>query len=331
VQQYYLGGGFGRRLEVDHAAQAAQIALALPGVPVQLIWSREEDMRHDFYRPSALVRLQAGLDKEGNLAAWQVMSTGSAIVPAYMPRAVGMPLLGPDKTTAEGLFDTAYGIAHTQVSHTVVDSPVPVGFWRSVGHSHNAFIKESFMDECAHAAGKDPLAYRMHLLQDRPRERAVLQLVADKAGWGKTLPPGRAQGIALHESFGSVVAQVVEASISEGRIKVHQVFTAIDCGLAVNPAGIRQQVEGSVVFALTAALYGRIDIDEGSVRQSNFHDYPLLRLSEMPVVDTFIVPSEQAPEGVGEPAVPPVAPALANALFRLHGQRQRQLPLRASI
>jgi isoquinoline 1-oxidoreductase beta subunit len=253
-------------------------------------------------------------------------------VPQVLNRLFGLPAAGPDKTTAEGAFDQAYEWPHAKISHCAVDLPVPVGFWRSVGHSHQAFFKESFVDEIAHAAGQDPLAFRLSLLKNHRRHALVLQTVAEKSGW-KPAPfkaadgSQRAMGLALHESFGSIVAQVVEVSATANQIKVHRVWCVIDCGTAVNPDLIAQQMEGSVAFGLTAALHGRIQLNKGRVQQSNFHDYSLLRLPDMPRVDTFIMPSEATPEGVGEPGTPPVAPALANALFTLTGQRLRSLPL----
>jgi isoquinoline 1-oxidoreductase subunit beta len=325
VEVTFLGGGFGRRLEVDFVAQAAAIARQMPGTPVQLLWSRDEDTRHDYYRPACLSRFAAGLDAQGRIVAWRNATAGQAIVPDYLPRNSGLPGMGPDKTTSEGAFDTAYRFPAVRVTHARVELPLPVGFWRAVGHSHQAFFKESFVDECAHAAQADPLAYRLALLDQRPRERAVLELAAAKAGWGQPLAPAadgakRARGIALHESFGSVVAQVAEVSVGPDRtIRVHRVVCAIDCGLPVNPNLIAQQMESSVVFGLSAALFGRIDIDQGRVAQGNFHDYRVLRIDESPLVETHVVPSTGHPEGVGEPGLPPIAPAVANAVFALTG------------
>jgi isoquinoline 1-oxidoreductase beta subunit len=327
-----LGGGFGRRLDVDFVAQAAQIARGFPGRPVQVVWSREDDTRHDFYRPACVASLSAGLDARGRISAWRQVSAGQAITPAYMPRTLGLPVFGPDKTAAEGAFDRAYQFPAVHVGHLAVELPVPVGYWRSVGHSHHAFFSESFLDECAHAAGADPLDYRMALLADRPRHRAVLALAARQARWSEAPVPGpdgalRAKGLALHESFGAIVAQVVEVSVHAGAIRVHRVTCAIDCGFAINPNLVTQQMEGAVVFGLTAALGGRIEIEAGSVVQGNFNDQPLLRMSQCPVIETHLMPSALPPGGVGEPGVPPVAPALANALFALTGKRLRSLPL----
>lgn len=329
----YLGGGFGRRLEVDYIAQAAAIAKQLPGRAVQVLWSREDDMQHDFYRPACISRFKAGLDKQGNVVAWQNMSAGQAIVPVYMPRNAGMPGIGPDKTASEGAFDQAYAFLNAKISHLAVELPVPIGFWRAVGHSHQAFFKESFVDECAYAAQIDPFQFRAALLRDEPRQLAVLKLAAEKSGWADALPAAidgatRARGIALHESFGAIVAQVVEASIgADGELRVHRVVCALDCGIAVNPNIIRQQMESAIVFGLTAALYGQIDIEDGRIKQSNFHDYQMLRLYQAPLIETYIVPSTEAPQGIGEPGLPPIAPALGNAIFALTGQRLRSLPL----
>lgn len=325
-----LGGGFGRRLEVDVVAQAVRVALECGGRPVQLIWSREEDTTHDFYRPMQLARMRAGLNSAGEVVSLRITAVGDAVTPRWVERtlpALAMPVETPDKTTAEGLFDLPYSVGNQKMSHVATRMGVPVGFWRSVGHSHNAFFAESFMDELAWATQQDPLAFRRALLREAPRHLAVLDLAARQAGWGRPLPAGRARGLALHESFGSIVAQVVEASVMGGRPRVHRVVVAIDCGQVVNPGIVAQQMEGAVIFGLTAALQGRIDIHDGVVQQKNFPDYALMGLAEAPLVQTWLVPSTRTPAGVGEPGVPPVAPALANALFGLTGKRQRALPL----
>jgi len=325
-----LGGGFGRRLEVDYVAQAVRVAMDVPGTPVQLIWSREEDTRHDFYRPMQVARLRAGIGKDGEPVGLEIKSAGDAISPRWMER--GLPVLAgpmdlPDKTASEGLFDQPYGVANQRIAHVFTRSGVPVGFWRSVGHSHNAFFLESFIDELAAQVGQDPLEFRRRLLRPGGRHRAVLDLAAEKSGWGlRPLPPGRARGVALHESFGSVVVQVAEVSLEKGVPRVHRVVCALDCGTVVNPQIVAQQMESAVVFGLTAALYGRIDIHEGAVQQGNFPDYLMLTLASTPQVETWITPSERSPSGVGEPGVPPVAPAVANALFALTGKRHRSLP-----
>jgi isoquinoline 1-oxidoreductase beta subunit len=325
-----LGGGFGRRLEVDYIAQAVRVAMDCGGRPVQLIWSREEDSTHDFYRPMQVASLRASLDDQGHISSLRIRSAGDAITPRWMerglPRLAG-PLDAPDKTTAEGLFDLPYGFPNQHMAHVATRKGVPVGFWRSVGHSHNAFFSESFVDELAHETRQDPLSLRRQLLKDAPRYLAVLNLAASQAGWGSPLPAGRARGIALHESFGSIVAQVAEVSLAGGQPRVHRVVCAIDCGTVVNPGIVAQQMESSVVFALTAALYGRVDIHDGVVQQRNFPDLPMVRLAQAPSVQTHFVESALSPGGVGEPGVPPLAPSVANALFALTGRRLRALPL----
>jgi len=334
VQVQLLGGGFGRRLESDFVAQAAAIAREAGGAPVQTLWSREQDMTHDFYRPACVSRFKAGFDAAGNLTAWHNSSAGQAIVPQVLQRSFGLPGAGPDKTAAEGAFDQPYEWPNARIGHEIVDLPVPVGFWRSVGHSHQAFFKESFIDEAATAAGKDPVAFRAALLARHPRHQRVLKRAAELAGWGQALPPAadgakRARGVALHQSFGSVVAQVAEVSLApDKRIRVHRVVCVIDCGFPVNPNLIRQQMESGIVFGLSAALYGEINIVKGQVQQSNYHDFPALRIDACPLIETDIIPSREHPEGVGEPGTPPIAPAVANALFALTGQRLRALPLK---
>jgi len=336
MQVQLLGGGFGRRLDVDFIAQAAAIAKGAGGAPVQTFWTREQDTRHDFYRPATVARFQAGLDAQGRLLAWKETSAGASVVHQVLGRLFGVPGLGPDKTTSEGAYDQPYEWPAARVGHAIVATPVPVGFWRSVGHSHQAFFKESFVDEAAHSAGQDPVAFRAALLQKHPRQLKVLQRAAALAGWGHPVPPApdgakAARGIALHQSFGSVVAQVAEVSLGADKtIRVHRVFCTIDCGTPVNPNLIRQQMESGIVFGLSAALFGRIDIENGRVKQSNFHDLPLLRMADCPRIETEVMASAEPPEGVGEPGTPPIAPAVANALFALTGQRLRSLPLKVS-
>ncbi len=335
LHQTLLGGGFGRRLEVDSVGQAVRVAMDCGGRPVQLVWSREEDTTHDFYRPMHVARLRAAVDVPGLHSSLEIKSAGDAISPRWMARAapaLSGPIDPPDKTASEGLFDLPYGFAHQHMSHVFTRSHVPVGFWRSVGHSHNAFFSEGFMDELAFETKQDPLALRQALLKEAPRYLAVLNLAAEKAQWGRKPAAGRegrAQGIALHESFGSIVAQVAEVSMVNGKPRVHRVVCAIDCGTVINPNIVAQQMEGSVIFALTAALYGKIDIVDGVVQQTNFNNYPMVKLADAPVVETHIVPSMRHPGGVGEPGVPPLAPAVASAVFALTGKRHRSLPLAA--
>ena len=335
VHVTYLGGGFGRRLDVDFVGQAVRIARETGGRPVQLVWSREEDTRHDFYRPAGVAVLTAGLDADGMPTTLRVTSAGDAITPRWMERGIPQlvgPVDTPDKTSSEGLFDQPYGIAHQRIAHVATKSGVPVGYWRSVGHSHNAFFSESFIDELAHASGRDPIDYRLRLLKDAPRHAAVLKLAAERAGWpghgpSRPLAAGRARGVALHECFGSVVAEVVEASIENGRPRVHRVVCAADIGTVVNPGIVAQQLEGAVIFALSAALHGKIDIEGSVVRQGNFPDQSVVRMADSPIVETHLIESTRAPGGVGEIGTPPLAPALANALFALTGKRLRELPL----
>jgi isoquinoline 1-oxidoreductase beta subunit len=336
VQTQLLGGAFGRRLELDFIAQAAAIAREGGGRPVQTIWSRAEDFTHDFYRPACVSRLKAGLDKDGKLVAWHATSASQAIVPESLARYYGVPRIPIDKTTCEGAFDQPYEWPTARVAHKTVELPIPIGFWRSVGHSHQAFFTEGFADELAVAAGQDPIAFRASLLAQHPRHLAVLRRVAALSNWGRPLTHAadgtkRARGVALHEAFGSVVAQVAEVSVGANKqIRVHRVVCVIDCGLPVNPNLIRQQMEGGIVFGLSTALQDEITIVGGQVAQKNFVDFPVVRMNDCPVIEVDIMPSRMHPQGVGEPGVPPVAPAVANAVFALTGQRLRALPLRVA-
>lgn len=331
VHVTYLGGGFGRRLDVDVVGQAVRIALETGGRPVQLVWPREEDLTHDFYRPAGVAVMQASLDAHGWPTGLSITSAGDAITPRWMERclpALAGPFDLPDKTTSEGLFDLPYAVAHQRMAHVATRSGVPVGFWRSVGHSHNAFFSEAFMDELAFEARQDPVAFRLALLQNSPRHAAVLKRAAAQAGWGQRLPAGHARGVALHESFGSIVAQVAEVSLVGGQPRVHRVVCVADVGTVVNPGIVAQQMEGGILFGLSAALHGRIDIQGSVVQQRNFPDQPMLTLKDSPRIDTHLMPSLRHPSGAGEPGTPPIAPAVANALFVLTGQRLRELPLR---
>src|SRR5258708_2262446 len=326
-----LAGGFGRRANpasdfVVEAVHVAKIAKA----PVKVVWTRADDLAGGWYRPMWHDRFAAGLDAAGNPVAWthtivgQSILTGTAFEPFGGKNGVG-------SASGEGAADLLYGIPNLQVDLHSPKIGVPVQWWRSVGHSHAGFSVESFFDEVAHAGGKDPYELRRKLLAGQPRMSAVLQLVAEKAGWGKPLPPGRGRGIATHFSFDSYVAQVVEASVEkDGTVRVHRVVCAVDCGRTVNPDIVKAQMEGGIIFGLTAALKTEITIENGRVQQSNFHDYQMLRMFESPEIEVHIVPSELSPTGVGEPSVPPVAPALSNAIFAAAGKRVRRLPIRAA-
>jgi isoquinoline 1-oxidoreductase beta subunit len=326
----FLGGGFGRRAVPDcHMVhEAVEISKAIKK-PVKVVWTREDDTRGGYYRPRAYHTISGGVDAGGKLAAWQhrIVCQSFIVGTPFEPFIVKD---GVDETAVEGAADLPYSIPNLLVDWQMAPSAVPCLWWRSVGHSHNAFVVESFFDEMAHAAGKDPFELRRELLKNSPRHKRVLELVAEKSGWGSTVPEGRARGIAVHESFGSFVAQVAEVSVSkEGKPRVHRVVCAIDCGPTVNPEGIRAQMESGIVFGLTAALYGEITFKEGKVQQSNFHNYPMLRMNEAPVVETHIVNTTDKMGGVGETGVPPIAPAVCNAIFSLAGKRVRRLPIRA--
>jgi isoquinoline 1-oxidoreductase beta subunit len=335
IRSVALGGAFGRRTELDIVLQAASIAREHPGKLVQLQWTREDDTRNDFYRPAAVSRVE-GAVADGRIVALHARSAVQSATVDLTTRLLGFAPPGPDKSAVEGVSDQAYLIPNLRVENEAVKLPVAVGVWRSVGFSFQAFIMESFIDELAQAAGADPVAFRLAHLDPATREHAVLSLVAEKSGWGTPPAPAPdgarvARGVALCKSFGSPVAMVVEASMSAaGEPRVHRVVAAVDVGTPINPGLIRQQVEGSVVFGLSAALRDQITFEGGAVREGNFDTYPLMRLSESPAIEVHIRPSREAPTGVGEIGVPPVAPALANALAALTGERKRRLPVLSS-
>jgi len=330
VHTPFLGGGFGRRANprADFVSEAVQVAVAA-GVPVKVVWSREDDVRGGFYRPAFLHRVEVGLDARGRPSGWKHTLVGQSIL-AGTPFEQMLVKDGIDGVSVEGVQDSPYleRVPACRVSLHSPRSEVTVLWWRSVGHSHTAFAMESMIDELAHAAGKDPLAYRSALLAEKPRHLRALRTAAEKAGWGRKPPAGRARGLAVHESFGSIVAQVAEVSVEGKAIRVHRVTCAVDCGVAVNPLAIEAQLQGAVAFGLSAALHGRLTLKQGRVEQGNFDDYPVVRLPEMPVVTTHILPSQAKMGGIGEPGTPPVAPAVANAVFALTGKRLRSLPLR---
>jgi isoquinoline 1-oxidoreductase subunit beta len=329
VNTLLLGGGFGRRFAPDFTIDATLLSKA-SGRPVKLIYTREDDMAAGYYRPASLVRFEAGLDAQGRAVALRAHIACPSIMAAS--GFMKIPENGVDAMSVEGLADHPYEIPNQRIAYGRAEPGPQVWFWRSVGHSQNAFFIESFIDELAAAAKADPLQYRLALLSKKPRHKAVLELAAAKAGWGKPLAKGRFHGIAVAESFGSYVAEVAEVSVSEdGTPRVHKVTAAVDCGLTVNPLTIARQIEGAIVFGLSAALYGKISHKDGRVEQSNFHDYALLRLSEMPSVEVHIMPSNDAPGGIGEPGTPPIAPALANAIFAATGKRIRSLPVDTAL
>ena len=345
VHQTWVGGGFGRRISQEYALEAVQVSQAV-GTPVKVVWSREDDMRHSPYRPAASHRVRGGLDAQGRLVAWHHTVVTQSIVsqvgrewvhtmyagaPGFMKgmtAGLAVPMLASgDESSFEGINTLPYGIAHVAVDFIRHEPGVPVLFWRSVGHSHTAFATESFVDEAAHAAGQDPVAFRRELLKYQHRHRWVLELAAEKAGWGTPLPEGRFRGVAVHKSFGSYVAAVAEVSVEGTEIRVHRIVMAADCGQVVNPNLVEAQLEGSAVFGLSAALKQAITVERGRVQQGNFHDFELLRMHECPRIEVHIRYNEAPPTGIGEPGVPVIAPAVANAVFAATGQRLRDLPL----
>jgi isoquinoline 1-oxidoreductase beta subunit len=328
-----LGGGFGRRGGTqDYTRQAVSIAKNFPGTPVKLVWSREEDMQHDYYRPISMCRLSAGLDASGKLQGLYMRISGQSIN-AYLNPAVIKPT--GDTRQVQGLYkepgDAQFGytVPNLLIEYAMRNSHVPVGPWRGVNTNQNGVYLECFMEEVARAAGRDSLEFRRELMQDHPKHLGVLNAAAEKAGWGKPLPPGVHRGIAQFMGYGSYSAAVAEVSVSaKGELKVHRMVLALNCGHAVNPQQIAAQVEGSVAYGLTATLYGELTVEKGRIQESNFHDYPILRLAQMPKVETVIVPTYDFWGGVGEPTICVVAPAILNAMFAATGKPVRSLPLR---
>lgn len=322
LQNTFAGGGFGRKWEPDFARQSVQAAMAVKGRPVSLIWTREQDIQHDFYRASYVARIRASLDEDGNLNAMHSRLAGESIL-----QFQNRPRNFPDPTSVGGAIGGSYSIPNTLIDYVEYKPVIPVGFWRGVSSSQNGFFSESAMDEMAIFAGKDPYEFRRELIVDKPRELAVLDKVVEMAGWGREMPAGRGLGLAFCPGFGSVNAQVAEVDVSEGDLKVVKIWCAYDCGFALDPSNVVHQMESGITYALTAALFGEITVENGAVVQSNFHDYDAVRLANMPEVEVELLESEDIVGGVGEASVPATAPAVTNAIFAATGRRIRRLPL----
>jgi isoquinoline 1-oxidoreductase beta subunit len=329
LHNHLIGGGFGRRLEVDGVTRAVQIAQKVDG-PVKVVWTREEDIQHDMYRPYWFDRLSAGLGEGGKPVAWNHRFAGSSVVARWLPPGFNNGL-DPDST--EGAAKFIYGLPNKHVEYLRVEPPgIPTAFWRSVGPSHTIFVVESFMDELAAAAKQDPVAYRLALLDKTPRAKAVLALAAEKAGWGQALPAGIGRGVSVQHVFGSHLAQVAEVEVAkDGTVRVRRVVAAIDCGMVINPDTVRAQIESATIFGITAALYGEITLKDGRVEQSNFDTYRVLRLDEAPRIEVHIVKSGEAPGGMGEPGTSAIVPAVANAIFAATGKRLRKMPVDSEL
>lgn len=329
VHNHLIGGGFGRRLEIDGVIRAVQIAQHVDG-PVKVVWTREEDVQHDMYRPCFFDRMAAGLDERGMPVAWTHRFAGSSVLARWLPPAFNK---GLDRDTTDGAIDLAYSLPNMHVEYLRVEPPgIPTAFWRSVGPSHNVFVVESFMDELAAAAKQDAVAYRLALLHKAPRAQAVLQLAAEKAGWGRPLPGRAGRGVSLQFVFGTYMAQVAEVEVSkDGAVRVRRVVCAVDCGTVINPDTVRAQIQGAIVFGVTAALYGEITLKGGRVEQANFDTYRVLRMNEAPAIEVHIVQSFEPPGGMGEPGTSAVVPAVVNAIFAATGKRLRRLPVDATV
>ena len=325
VHNHLIGGGFGRRLEIDGVTRAVQIAKHVEG-PVKVVWTREEDIQHDMYRPTFFDRISAGLDEKGMPVAWNNRFAGSSIIARWGPPFFNN---GLDPDTTEGAINLAYALPNMHVEYLRVEPPgIPTAFWRSVGPSHNVFVTESFMDELAAAAKQDPVAYRLALLEGAPRAKAVLELAAEKAGWGQPLPPGVGRGVSLQFVFATYLAQVAEVEVSkEGAVRVRRVVCAVDCGTVVNPDTVQAQIQSAIMFGITAALYGEITLKDGRVEQANFDTYQLLRMDEAPAIEVHIVQSFEPPGGMGEAGTSAIVPAVTNAIFAATGKRLRKLPI----
>ncbi|HUJ85715.1 MAG TPA: xanthine dehydrogenase family protein molybdopterin-binding subunit [Burkholderiales bacterium] len=323
VKTTFLGGGFGRRLDLDYVTQALEISKAV-GAPVKLVWTREDDMTHDFYRPASLTQMSGGLDASGKPVALTLKMTGPSITSRFVPPAVKD---GVDPFMTEAIL-VPYDIPNQSVATVIHETGLRVGYLRSVSHALNAFANETFIDEMAVAAGKDPYEFRRSLLESKPRFRRVLDIAAKSAGWGKALPKGRARGIALMEGYDTYMAQVAEVSAKDGRPVVHRVVVAVDLGRMVNPNIVRQQLEGNIIFGMQTALYGEITLENGRVQQNNFDKYLMPRMPETPKIELHIVDSKEKPGGIGEPGTAVLGPAIGNAIYALTGQRLRKMPFR---
>lgn len=325
VHNHLLGGGFGRRLDVDGIVRAVMIAKQVEG-PVKVVWTREEDIQHDLYRPYWFDRISAGLDDKGRPVAWRNRFAGSSVIARWLPPAFAN---GLDPDTIEGAIDLLYDLPNFHVEYVRVEPPgIQTAFWRSVGPSHNVFVTESFMDELAAAAKQDPVAFRRRLLDKAPRAKAVLDLAAQKAGWGQPLPKGSGRGVSLQFVFGTYLAQVAEVEVAEsGEVRVKRVVCAVDLGTAVNPDTIQAQVQSGTIFGITAALYGEITLKNGRVEQSNFDSYQMLRINEAPLIEVHVVPSAEPPGGLGEAGTSGIVPAVSNAIFAATGKRLRKMPI----
>jgi isoquinoline 1-oxidoreductase beta subunit len=323
IHTTYLGGGFGRRGEADFVTDAVETSKAV-GKPVKVVWTREDDMQHDFYRPVTYVRMSGAVDASGKPVAFMQRMVQQSL----MKRLGSLPPTGVDFISMEGAANLPYDIPNVRIEYTETDPGIPYGFWRSVGASVQGFVIEAFVDELAAAAGKDPYKFRHDLLSKAPRHRAVLDLVAEKSGWGKPLPAGRGRGIAVMEAFGSIVGEVAEVSVTNGAVKVHKVWCAVDTGWVINPDTIKAQMEGGTIYGLTAALKGEITIQNGRVVQRHFNDYQMIRWNEAPEVEVHIIPSTEEPGGIGEPSTAIAAGALVNAIAAVTGKRIYKLPVR---
>src|SRR5271163_3889492 len=328
IHNHLIGGGFGRRLEIDGVARAVEIAKHVDG-PVKVVWTREEDVQHDMYRPYWFDRMSAGLDEKGMPVAWNHRFAGSSVLARWLPPAFTN---GLDPDTTEGAIDLAYNLPNVRVEYLRVEPPgIPTAFWRSVGPSHNVFVTESFIDELAAAAKQDAVAYRRALLDKSPRAKAVLDLAAEKAGWGQPLPDRVGRGVSVQFVFATYMAQVAEVEVSkDGTVRVRRVVCAVDCGTVVNPNIVQAQIEGAIIFGITAALYGAITLKDGRVEQANFDTYQMLRINEAPAIEVHIVQSSEPPGGMGEPGTSAIVPAVANAIFAATGKRLRKMPVDTS-